>query len=170
MRIISIIYDQIIDTFSKELKLSGLSQNSIKFYKSDISSFVYWYKLELRKTGILADSFKELLPFLKSSVPDDYKGSLISKDVPLVSINRKLSALRKFSGFLYSKELLSFDFAKNLQNISANTHKKRVNFNAVIDEFKKHLEETKASKNTVKNYLADIHHFLNWIDLHHAAA
>lgn len=160
----SIIYDQIIDTFLNDLKLSGLSQNSIKFYKSDISSFTLWLKLKVRKTGILADDFKDLLPFLKSSFGESYKNDLISKNIPTVTINRKLSVLRRFSDFLYSKEFLSFDFAKNLQNISVNAHKKTVNFNAVVDEFKKHLEKNKASKNTIKNYLADVKHFLAWID------
>lgn len=168
MRIISIIYDQIIDSFLNDLKLSGLSQNSIKFYKSDISSFITWYKSDLKKTGILAESFKELLPFLKPSVSENFKGSLVSNNTPQVTINRKLSALRKFSDFLYSEGLLSFDFAKNLQNISLNTSNKAVNFYSVVDEFRKHLEENKASQNTIKNYLADIRHFLNWIDSHHA--
>ena len=89
--------------------------------------------------------------------------------MPEVTINRKLSALRRFSSFLYSKELLSFDFADNLQNISLNASKKTVDFYSVVEDFKKHLEGNKASKNTIKNYLADIRHFLNWIDSHHAA-
>ena len=160
----SIIYDQIIDTFLNDLKLSGLSQNSIKFYKSDISSFTLWLKLKVRKTGILADDFKDLLPFLKSSFGESYKNDLISKNIPTVTINRKLSVLRRFSDFLYSKEFLSFDFAKNLQNISITTSKKAVNFYAITEGFRKHLEKNKASKNTIKNYLADIHNFLNWVD------
>ncbi len=168
MRIIGIIYDQIIRSFLSDLKLSGLSQNSIRFYKSDISSFTLWLKLKIRKTGILADDFKDLLPFIKSSFGESYKNDLISKSTPDVTINRKLSVLRRFSDFLYSKEFLSFDFAKNLQNISVAAPKKTVNFYAIIEDFKKHLEENKASKNTIKNYLADIRHFLNWIDSHHA--
>lgn len=168
MRIISIIYDQIIDTFLNELKLSGLSQNSIKFYKSDISSFVSWFKLELRKTGILAEDFKDILPFVKLSFGESYKKNLILGSTPAVTINRKLSVLRRFSSFLYSKEFLSFDFAKNLQNISIAPSPKAINFHAITEDFRKHLEENKASKNTIKNYLADVHHFLNWIDTHHA--
>lgn len=164
MHIIGIIYDQIISSFLDDLKLSGLSDNSIRFYKSDISSFVSWLKLELRKTGILSDNFKDLLPFIKPSFAENYKNNLILKGTPEVSINRKLSALRKFSDFLYSKEYLSFDFAKNLQNISVAVSKKTVNFYAITEDFRKHLEKNKASKNTIKNYLADIRHFLNWIE------
>ena len=166
----SIIYDQIIDSFLNDLKLSGLSNNSIRFYKSDVFSFVSWLRLELRKTGILSDTFKDILPFLKTSFAENYKNYLIVTGTPHVSINRKLSVLRRFSDFLYSKEFLSFDFAKNLQNISITTSKKAVNFYAITEDFRKHLEENKASKNTIKNYLADIHHFLNWIDSHHATA
>ena len=166
----SIIYDQIISSFLNDLKLSELSNNSIRFYKSDISSFVSWLKLELRKTGILSDNFKDLLPFLKASFAQDYKNYLFAAGTPHVSINRKLSALRRLSDFLYSKEYLSFDFTKNLQNISTTASKKVVNFYAITEDFRKHLEKNKASKNTIKNYLADIHHFLNWIDSHHATA
>lgn len=168
MRIISIIYDQIIKDFLNDLKLSGLSQNSIRFYKSDIFAFVSWFKLELRKTGIFVEDFKDQLPFIKSSLGEDYKKHLFSKDIPAVTINRKLSVIRKFSSFLQSKEFLPFDFAKNLQNTSIKLLSKKVNFQIITEDFKKHLEAGKASKNTIKNYLADIHHFLNWIDSHHA--
>ena len=170
MRIIGIIYDQIIYAFLDDLKLSGLSQNSIRFYKSDVSSFTLWLKLKVRKTGILADDFKDLLPFIKSSIGESYKKELILKNTPVVTVNRKLSAIRKFSSFLYSKEFLSFDFAKDLPNISVAHLPKPINFHAITENFRKHLEENKASKNTIKNYLADIRHFLNWIDSHHAAA
>lgn len=168
MRIINIIYDQIVNEFLYDLKFSGLSDNSIRFYKSDVSSFILWLKLEVKKTGIIADDFKDLLPFLKSSFGNVYKNNLISKNIPTMTINRKLSVLRKFSSFLQSKEFIPFDFTKNLQNISVAVSKKTVNFYAVTEDFKKHLEQNKASKNTIKNYLADIHHFLNWIDSHHA--
>ena len=159
-----IIYDQIISSFLNDLKLSELSSNSIRFYKSDISSFVSWLKLELRKTGILSDNFKDQLPFIKSSFAENYKNYLFVAGTPHVSINRKLSALRRLSDFLYSKEYLSFDFAKNLQNISMAASKKVVNFYAITEDFRKHLEKNKASKNTIKNYLADIRHFLNWVN------
>lgn len=169
MRIISIIYDQIIDTFLNELKLSGLSQNSIRFYKSDISSFVAWFKLELRKTGILAEDFKDLFPFVKSSFGESYKKNLILRSTPAVTINRKLSVLRRFSSFLQSKEFLSFDFAKNLQNISIATSPKAINFHAITEDFRKYLEGSKASKNTIKNYLADVRHFLAWVNQNYVA-
>ncbi|MEK7061563.1 MAG: site-specific integrase [Patescibacteria group bacterium] len=168
MRIINIIYDQIIKEFLSELKSSGLSQNSIKFYKSDISSFISWFKLELRKTGIFAEEFKDLFPFIKPSISKTYKEQLILNNTPTVTINRKLSTLRRFSAFLRSKEFLPFDFAKNLQNIPVIIHPKSVSFHKITDGFRKHLEENKASNNTIKNYLADIHHFLNWINSHHA--
>ena len=168
MRIIGIIYDQIIYAFLDDLKLSGLSQNSIRFYKSDISSFTLWLKLKVRKTGIFADDFKDLLPFIKPSFGESYKNDLISKSTPIVTINRKLSVLRRFSDFLYSKEFLSFDFAKNLQNISAAAPKKTINFYAITEDFRKHLEENKASKNTIKNYVTDVRHFLAWVNQNYA--
>jgi len=169
MRIISIIYDQIIKSFLNDLKLSGLSENSIRFYKSDVFSFVSWVKLEVKKTGIFIEDFRGLLPFIKSSFAEDYKNNLISKGIPKATINRKLSTIRKFSDYLRSKELLSFDFAKDLQNIPLSASKKTLHFNEITDNFKKHLEKNKASRNTIKNYLADIHHFLNWLDSQHAA-
>lgn len=168
MRIISIIYDQIIKSFLNDLKLSGLSENSIRFYKSDIFSFVSWLKLEIGKSGIFVDDFKGLLPFIKISFSENYKNNLISRAIATVTINRKLSAIRKFSNYLHSNDILSFDFAKDLQNISLPASRKTANFLAITENFKKHLQDNKASKNTIKNYLADIHHFLNWIDLHHA--
>ena len=164
MRIISIIYDQILKEFLNDLKLSGLSPNSIRFYKSDLSAFASWFSHEVRKTGILANDFKDLLPFLKPSAAESYKKDLIKDSAPTITINRKLSTLRRFSSFLYSHELLSFDFAGSLQNIPAAVSKKTASFQIIVEDFKKHLEKNKAAKNTVKNYLADIRHFLNWVN------
>lgn len=160
----NIIYDQIISSFLNDLKTLGLSQNSIRFYKSDISSFASWLKSEVKNTGIIADDFKDIIPFIKPSFGENYKNVLVTKETPTVTINRKLSALRKFSNFLYSRKFLPFDFAENLQNISLAASKKTVNFYAITEDFRKHLEKNKASKNTIKNYLADIHHFLTWLD------
>lgn len=165
MRIINIIYDQIIESFLKDLKASGLSLNSIRFYKSDIFSFVSWIKKELRNTGIFVDTFSDILPFVKTSFAESYKKYLQSSHSPSQTINRKLSAIRKFSLFLYSQEILPLDFAKNLQNIPGLKRNNNTRLGSITESFKKHLEENKASKNTIKNYLADINHFLNWLEL-----
>ncbi len=170
MRIISIIQDQIINAFLKDLKDSNFSKNSIKFYKSDVSSFISWIKSEINKNGVFIENFKDSLPFIKTSFADNYKKDLLSKETPTATINRKLSAVRKFSSYIHTKNLLSFDFAKNLENITLSGSIKKVDFSLISEEFKKHLEINKASKNTIKNYIADINHFLNWLNSHNATA
>jgi len=35
----------------------------------------------------------------------------------------------------------------------------------ILDEFKNYLKQEKASQITIKNYLSDLRHFLNWLEL-----
>ena len=33
-----------------------------------------------------------------------------------------------------------------------------------LAHFQKHLESEEVSKNTIKNYISDVRHFLNWLE------
>ena len=169
MRIISIIQDQLISDFLGHLKSTGLSDNSIRFYKSDISHFAGWITLKVRSLGIFTEDLTDVIPFLKASMAPEYKKHLSQNNEAAKTINRRLSTLRRFSDFLVSKEILSFDFAKDLDNISLALSSPKLP-SSLVEEFKKHLEENKASRNTVKNYIADVRHFLNWIEKNNYAA
>jgi site-specific recombinase XerD len=172
MRIIGIIHDQIIDAFLNHLKASGLSKNSIKFYKSDVLLFSTWVVNKTKSLGVAAESFKETLPFLKPSFAEEYKTHLIECKSSHKTVNRQLSTLRNFADFLNTSGHTSFNLAQNLVNLSLSVTKEKKKdpdeILNLIEAFEMHLESQKASKNTIKNYLADVKHFFSWLELNHA--
>ena len=169
MRIISIIQDQIINGFLKDLELSNLSKNSIRFYKSDVLDFSSWLISQIRSTGAFVECLKDTIPFLKKSHTFSYKIYLIQNKTAVKTINRKLSTLRKFSEFLSREGIISFDLCRDLENIPISLKPSNLIPN-IINNFEKFLLLEKASRNTIKNYLADVRHFLNWIESKHATA
>lgn len=172
MGIISIIQDRVIDGFINYLKSSGLSKNSIRFYKSDLSHFSGWIVDKNKKLGVSAETFMDTVPFLKVGVAHEYKTHLIDCKIPPKTINRKLSTLRRFSDYLVSSGIISFDLAQGLENIPglvvSNISRETDQFMSLVADFQKHLESQKASKNTIKNYVADVKHFFTWIEINHA--
>lgn len=149
--------------FEKYLHSKGFSPATIKNYKSDIFHFIAWLRDDLRKIGTVIESFDESLPFLSSDVAQNYKLSLHSSNVPVKTTNRRLSTLRQFAKFLQENAYFESDFMQGVSNISL-VKKTRSPHLQVVSEFESHLASQKISASTIKNYLSDIKHFLNWLE------
>lgn len=156
--------NNLVQNYVDYLNSLGLSHNSIRFYKSDLHHFASWLISRIKTLGVLAEKLEEALPFLKPEMAYEYRQFLLINKIPVKTINRKLSSLRKLSEFLAKEEIFSFDFTKDLSNVNSSSFISSQSFSLLIEEFKKHLEDQKASKNTVKNYLADTRHFLFWLN------
>lgn len=155
--------DQIVIEFLQFLSSSGISTNTIKFYKSDLLHFKGWLIFKLRNTGILIDEFKQALPFIKNNFANEYRQYLVENKLALKTINRRLSTLRSLAQFFINSQVLDFNFTHGINNL-ANIHNEQIQTSPLIEGFQKHLEAEKISKNTVKNYLADVRHFLLWLE------
>ena len=155
--------DQIVLEFLKFLSSTGNSKNTIKFYKSDLLHFKGWLIFKLRNTGILIDEFNQALPFIKNNFANEYRQYLIENKLALKTINRRLSTLRSLAQFLLTSQILDFNFTDGINNLT-NKLTEHIQTLPLIEGFQKHLEAQKVSKNTVKNYLADIRHFLLWLE------
>lgn len=89
-------------TFEQYLKKKGVSQTSMKFYVSDIRVFSRWVETVKGSKQITKEAFESYEHFLKNN------------GLPIRSVNRKLSSLRKYSEYLVSeKKLRSFSSIKN---------------------------------------------------------
>jgi len=141
-----------IENFLKYLISLGLSSKSLKNYKSDVNHFSVWLIQKIRGLGASIESFPETIPFLKPETADEYKKFLMKNNVPVQTVNRRLSTLRHLSRFLVSSEIINFDFMKDKTNI---TQGKNNGFD-IVNDFAKFLESEKVSENTSKNYLSDI--------------
>ena len=158
--------DLIKKEFSKYLDSIGLSPKSHKNYRSDLSYFLSWTILKVRSFGAYVESLTEIIPFLNSGIAGEYRNCMVGNDVPVKTINRRLSTLRHLARFLFSSNNLESDFMKDIENVSEiKTHISKVN--PIIDDFRSYLESQKVSKNTIKNYLSDIRQFLTCVETNH---
>lgn len=159
--------DFIAQEFFNYLVKNGVSSSTLKNYKSDIKHFSDWITRSVKSLGVFAESLTEVTPFINSSTAQSYKSFLESIGSPSKTINRKLSTLRKLSGFLLSNNILHFDFVSETKNIQEAQPKTKTNTNkieTIFKDFQIYLENEKTSKNTIKNYLSDIKQFFSWID------
>ncbi len=166
------------NSFKAYLKVKGASPNTIKNYLADLNHFLAWLELTLRGQNIaLNRSLPEFfIRYFEPNYLAKYKNYLVQNQLPTATVNRRLSTLRTFGGFCLSQAWITENPAKKLTNVTLTQNLKlpslakrsgagKTQNGEVLDEFKKHLEEEKASPFTIKNYLADIRNFLTWVEL-----
>src|SRR3990172_158480 len=155
--------DEIVLGFLESLYKEGISKVSIANYHSDVNHFFSWFARRISLTGVYLETFSDILPFLKKDSGRNYKEFLVQVKLPTSSINRRLSSLRRLSRFLLSRGLLAFDFMEATGNLGRYQKEgQTLAGNPLLTEFEKHLTLESSSKNTVKNYVSDVRHFLSW--------
>jgi site-specific recombinase XerD len=142
----------------------GISKNTLRFYRSDLAHFSGWLILTVKRIGLYVESLSEAIPYLTSSLVREYKESLTQNQTPKTTINRKLSTLRHFARFLKASNILDFDFMQEITNVSKAKRMPKPKESDLIKDFREHLESQKTSRNTIKNYLSDVRHFLTWLE------
>lgn len=153
------------ELFRRYLKTQKVSQVTIKNYVVDINNFFGWLTT---KTGIHHRvAGKGILKLLTQETIEEYKTDLLFQNTPLSTINRRLSALRKFSQFVVNQGWLARNETPKVENLqpkvlqSAKPSPKK----KILIKFQKHLEQEKISRITVKNYLSDLRDFLTWLEV-----
>ncbi len=160
------INDSIIIDFLNNLQNEGKSKVSIKNYKSDIGHFLAWATLKLKSFGSYVENVSEMVPFINKKLFNEYKDYMVENGIKVKTANRRLSTLRNFSNFLFSKNLIDADFMDGIQNIGiGNPGKVQKISQDIVDSFRESLlKNQKASPNTVKNYASDVRSFLAWVE------
>lgn len=154
--------DRITRLFLQYLKSCSVSEKTYRNYKSDLALFAAWLIFKTKSIGADCQNLQEALPFITKSTANEYKEFLLANNTPAPTLNRRLSTLRTFSKFLLENQLLTFDFAQGVKNISKASN--LTPFQKDINEFTSFLESEKVSPLTIKNYLSDISQFLRWIE------
>jgi site-specific recombinase XerD len=157
------ISDKISNDFIHYLNNLGISNNSLKFYRSDLAHFTGWLLLKIRSLGAVAEQLIEAIPFINNRLANEYKEFLVLNNVANKTINRRLSTLRHLSRFFIQSQVLDFDFMEDLGNVGLQTLKSKKVY-PIFAEFEKHLHQEKVSPNTIKNYLSDIKQFISWLE------
>lgn len=150
------------ELFRHYLKTQKISSVTIKNYVADIRNFLDWLAV---KTGVRYQvAGKSTFGLLTQETIEEYKTDLVNKHTPLSSINRRLSALRKFAQFGINHGWLVKNEASQVRNLQATLADQQSPNKKVLAEFRKHLEREKVSQITIKNYLSDLKHFLSWLE------
>lgn len=148
--------------FKNYLQIQGSSSATTKNYLVDINHFLQWLA---QKTGIKHQIVgKAIFGLFTKETLNEYKTDLLQSKTPLSTLNRRLSALRKFGQFGLSQGWLTANPANKIINADSSQIVKDKDANIqILENFQKHLEKEKVSPLTTKNYLSDLRHFLNWL-------
>ena len=161
---LSLSSQKFLSSFFNYLSASGVSDKSLKYYRSDISHFTGWIILKVRTWGVFAETVTEIIPFINNKLAQEYRHFLVQNHVSFKTINRRLSTLRHLARFLLLSQIVNFDFMNGISNI-AGTSPQTTSIHPLLSQFQKELEDQKVSKNTVRNYISDVRHFINWLEL-----
>ena len=116
--------DKITQQFFKYLKNAGISESSIKHYKSDFSKFSDWIIYKAKTGGMYIQSLNEAIPLIDKNTGNEYKSYLKSTSNSLKTINRRLATIRQLSRFLIESQVLDFDIMESVGNESTSLRKR----------------------------------------------
>lgn len=129
------------------------SANTVKNYVADIKHFQKWFAQEKNQ------------PFdpriVTTNDIENFTISLKQTKFAPATIERKVSSLRKFFGFLKDKNLIE----TNPLDPPAGRMKLEISKDPYhLTDFKNFLYVSNAQSNTIKNYIHDVSHFISWLD------
>ncbi len=152
------------ELFKNHLQIQKISATTTKNYVADVNHFLSWLA---SKTGIKHQIVgKAIFGLFTQETIEEYKQDLLESKTPLSTINRRLSALRKFGKFGKSQGWLTENPADKIANAdSLSKLQQKTQDKKILLDFQKHLEKERVSSLTIKNYLSDLRHFLNWLEV-----
>lgn len=145
------------DTFLLTEHVSAVSR---KNYRSDLRDFVGWI-ISTIKTTVLPHEETPRIFLSKISTEDieEYKRSLHVRNIPVATINRRLSTIRKFFTAAVSYGMLDTNPALVIRNLPS---EESLDIAGTLVKFRQALLEEGASDITIKSYAADVREFLEW--------
>src|SRR3989344_4172145 len=144
--------DELRNKFAQFLQPLGVSRNTYKNYLSDLLHFFDWTSSQgysITPEGLSQTLVPQFLAL--------YRDHLISHS-PVATANRRLSTIRKFCQFAYSQSIPPADPSANLTNISQPLSPQE----AILGRFRSLLKSEGASIVTIKNYLSDARHYMQF--------
>jgi len=155
--------------FKKYLLAENVSTPTLKNYLSDFRHFSGWFAFYIKNhishpsVSVTLDAFPLISTYLTIEVVSDYKLYLIENSLPLRTINRRLSAIRKFCSFCISQGWLKQNPAKKVTNI-INTNNEitlpESSYDGILKQFQSHLMSMNIDHITITNYLNDVRELL----------
>lgn len=146
--------------FSSYLVRVGISKATIRNYRSDITHFLHFIFGVLNIDTTSNAAIYDIFGTMDTNTGATYKEYMLASHIPQRTINRRLATLRHFSTFLRLKGAIKDDFVEGVQNVQRHNSSKNT---PLITQYRRQLIQSGQSKNTIKNYISDVRHFLNWV-------
>lgn len=159
-------FDEIIGKFKVYLNTENISKGSARSYLSDSRHFLGWLVSFLEESKMLPSDHQSLitdhLEFVNEKLLEAYKDYQMAINVPVKTINRRFSALRKFGTFCHVRLDFKMNKFDTLRNISKEDEAPKIDYR--VEDFRLELWKNKAGKTTIKNYLSDVKQFISWCE------
>jgi site-specific recombinase XerD len=157
-------YQAILEhTFIDFLLKEGASLSTRNNYRTDVRHFLSWVKITIQKINSQVPD--QLDPFFRHTTPElleNYKRSLLTNDIPVATINRRLCAIRMFFRCCHQQGFIDRNPAVTLQNVIPQRSIRDV-IDDLVASFRADLAAEGASKVTVRNYCSDVRQFITWL-------
>jgi len=142
----------------KNYLLAGNKKATVKNYLSDFRHFLGWLVFKFKSSSFSQipedkQSSQDLVLLITPSLVEEYKAYLSDNRIPLKTINRRLSTVRKFCSFCISQGWMKENAGKQVQN-----SKPKID---LLSQFKADLIKDKVCQSTIINYLNDVQEYLN---------
>ncbi len=154
---------EIKDLFTDFLKKKFVSSVTIKNYLSDLWHFKNWLLAKLPDSSNPPE-FCQAAAYLQSSTAHEYKSFLIREKVAVKTINRHLTTIRRLAEFLLEKEILTYNFARSLTNISGHFKQETYFHLTLNEEFKSDLAKQRLPEEEIEGCVGDLKHFFYWLE------
>lgn len=139
-----------------------ISPISINNYLSDLRHFFGWIVLTIKTRDLpikfASDDYQQILSqFLTEEMVQSYADYLRANNIPMRTINRRLSTLRKFCSFCIAQGWIKTNPAKVIVNVK--DRQKRPDSQDSLTDFSEYVMRSEANNNIAKNLIDDLKEF-----------
>ena len=134
------------------IDIRKVSKTTLKNYFSDFRHFSSWLSYN-------NDPNLNILDKIDDQILGEYKQFLLSQKSAKSTVNRRLATLRVFCQFCFENKFVSRNYAQGISGLTTarSTDKK---IHDLVSRFGNYLKKQQSSRNTIKNYTADIKQYL----------
>jgi len=157
-----------IEASFKQYLLAGNKKVTVKNYLSDFRHFLGWFILKNKLNSDLPD----ITSLINIRLINEYKSYLIENKIPVKTINRRLSTIRKFCSFCISQGWMKENPGKQVQNIrqaqdsefiEGQNQNLKLKTENLLNQFEKDLIKEKTDRSIINSCLNDVQEFLQII-------
>ncbi|GIW62817.1 MAG: hypothetical protein KatS3mg091_292 [Patescibacteria group bacterium] len=134
-----------------------IAKSSIRNYISDTKHFLYWaLKQAIEHNSTTAQDSISIFKWLNKDLLESYKTDLFAKKVPVSTIDRRISSIRRFFQFCIFKNYINDKNIGQITNLSTDLQIKKQQL--MFSRFLK--EKHNLSEDTIRTILDDINEML----------